>query len=487
MKITETYDSRVTFGHANPAPDVGDNVWQVGPLLSGQGGSIQVTVGVPTPLTDGTVLTNRVTIGGFGIDPRQHTETTVVASAPALGLTLADRPDPVEAGHPVTYVVGYTNTGNADATGVVVTVTLDANLSGVSASPAPAGGVGQVLHWDVGAIPGADGGGGFGAGEIVIRATVPPSLPNGAQLSSAVELRDAEGDFLEDTAWTTVTTLPDLVVDKVGSGHFPSLFSPGEPMTTVVSYGNAGYEDAYDVVITAALPAGVEYVDAGLDWQPAGDRAYIYAAGDLAANSAGHTITLTVLHPDGPQIGAPEFVVPFTIAADGGAGEDANPGDNTTSVAVGVPDLVVADFSVDPDPGALPPDGPVEFTFTITVKNEGTGMAWNPEDCEGDPYDPVACGGWYLDVFSAPVASYPYDRNGFVWATLYDIQPGATRTVVLRHTFTERQRAGIEKFFVKVDNHHLHPYGLVPESDEMNNVWESLRRVYLPVVLRRYP
>jgi len=483
--ITETYDSNVTFvtstneGQRRPGTD---NVWDIGDLPPNYSGYFFVTGDVAAPLPNGTVLTNVVTIDSKYTEPRTFTETTVVESAPDLSLDVTDQPDPVRAGSSLAYTLRYGNAGNADATGVVVTATLDGNVTYDSALPAPTGGAGDVWYWDIGEIPGVDG-----SGQIILRANVPFSLPNGTKLNFTTQLADAQGDYLEKTVQTTVRTLPDLVIDKLGHGHDPSLFSPGEEMAYLVTYGNAGYEDAQDVVITTELPTDTAYVDAGHGWQSSGGGIYTYSVGDLPARSIAHTITFTVRHTSGEpqQISVPEFNTPFTITA-GGGGEDANPGDDVISVTIGVPDLVVAHFSVEPEAGELQVDEPV--VFTVVLENQGTGWAWNPKSCTGDPYDPVynpvLCAAWFVDVFVAPIASYPFEGWGAAYAEVDPIASGAQRTVVFTHTFTEQQIGSIHEFYVKADNHSGRPYGLVPEYNEMNNLGKPLRRVYLPLVLR---
>ena len=209
--------------------------------------------------------------------------------------------------------------------------------------------------------------------------------------------------------------------------------------------------------------------------------------------------TFIVKYPDQPQIGAPEFNIPFTIAGSGGAGGDANPGDNTATVYIGVPDLVVADFTVEPWP--LKADVPA--TFTIVVENQGTGMAWSPDNGSG----------FYVDVFIAPVPSYPWVRfsEKDIWDGVGPLAPGVEYTLVITQThsskepiqFTEQEmREEIEAFYAKADNYAdpiwnedrtriigwTRLYGIVPEHNEMNNVAgpvdPGLRRVYLPLVLK---
>ena len=218
----------------------------------------------------------------------------------------------------------------------------------------------------------------------------------------------------------------------------------------------------------------------GYGWQSSDGVIYTSEVPDLGPGDTGRTIVFTVRHADTPEISAPEFDVPFTIAAKGGIEADANPGDNITSVYVGVPDLVVADWGVQPDPKTVQANVPIIFTFTITMTNQGTGWAWNPDNE----------GGFWVDIFTAPVVSYPYERDGDFFSESPPVGPGNQRTVVITHEpgFTEQELLQIKVFYAKVDNYFSPDYGLVPESDETNNLGEPfalwLYHVYLPLVRR---
>jgi uncharacterized repeat protein (TIGR01451 family) len=612
--VTSTYDGRVTFKTAIPAPDVGDNVWNVG-TLGASGGSklIVVSVDVDSPLPDGSLLFNMVTIDSNETSPEQFVEDTSISSATDLSFSAAAQPDPVEAGDPLAYTLRYTNTGNADATQVIVTATLDANTSYANAIPAPTGGAGTEWYWELEKISGEGG-----VGEIVINTSVTLPLTDGTRLDFTAQLGDAEGDLLTDTVQTTVNSAPVLSLDKgngvstvyagdrltytltyansgnenayevtitdtlpagyvqgyiqylgcqvpgddcqfvspdrvvfhlpvivaqtdgqarivlqlddplpagvrsltnqarmtspsvlapvdalpdvdavgtrpdltVAASHAPLLFSPGKLMTYTVTYGNAGqHMAAEDVVITTILPTGTTYVGDG--WHSSDGQAYTYDAGDLSADDTGHTVEFVVRHVDQPEVAATEFDTPFTIA-EGSSGGDANPGDNTTSVYIGVPDLVVLDFTVTPH--AVKADKPV--TFTVVLKNQGTGEARNPSP-SGGPF--------WLDVFTSTVPSYPWVRFGELWISVLPIAPGGQRTVTLVHEagFSEEEIRTIDDFYVKVDNYAeavlddggrvigwTDLYGLVPEYNEMNNVSAPSNSpdsydIHLPVVLCR--
>ncbi|MBD3256752.1 MAG: DUF11 domain-containing protein, partial [Candidatus Lokiarchaeota archaeon] len=245
--ITEAYDSRVNFLSASPAPKYGTtNVWEIGDLGVGDSGVIQVRVEVDTPLTDGTLLTNQVMIDSRYTSPLTDSETTTVSSSPDMAFSVTDQPDPVEAGDPLDYTLHYANVGNADATQVVVTATLDGFVTFDSATPPPTDGSGQVWYWELDTISGEGG-----SGEIIINVDVTLPLTNGIELDFAAQLDYAEGEPLTAVARTVVSSAPELSLDKENG---ISVVYAGDWLTYTLTYVNDGNENAYDVIISDTLP-----------------------------------------------------------------------------------------------------------------------------------------------------------------------------------------------------------------------------------------
>ena len=468
VTVVEDYDPNVSFFFSDPAPDPGseNKVWTFPTLAVGNPETIDIVVMVASSLPPGTTLTNHVTLDSDQTTPVTIAEGTSVTAASELTVSKIDIPDPVPAGGDLTYIISYQNGGTAPADDVVITEMYDRQVTFVSANPAPRSGTDNV--WDIGDLSVGEGG--------IIRVTVrvDTPLPDGSTLTNRVTIDSVHTSPQNYTEITSVSS-PDLAVAAV---HEPSLFSPGKLMTYTVTYSNTGHWDADDVIITTTLPPDTTY--AGYGWISSDGQTYIYVVDDLPAG-AGDQTHFVVRYPDQPQIGAVEFNTPFTIS-ESGSNRDGNLDDNTACVHIGVPDLVVTDFTVEPSS----PEAGQPVTFTVVVKNQGTGMAWNPEACIGDPLNPI-CGGFYVDVFIAPVNSYPFERDGDCWGKALIIEPGLQRTVVIVHSgFSEQEIGeGIERFYVKVDNHGLHPYGLVPEHNEMNNLYNPWSYyAYLPLVFR---
>jgi uncharacterized repeat protein (TIGR01451 family) len=399
-------------------------------------------------------------------------EVTLTVLDTLLSLEKSDGITTAHAGDWLTYTLIYANTGNEDALDVVITDTLPAYTEFHSCTPAS--GVDcehlspdrVVLHVPTIAAGTQD------QAEIVV--TVDDALPAGvtALTNTAVLTAPALPAPLEAWDVDQMGTLPDLVI---AVDHAPSLFIPGGEMTYTVSYGNVGDMDATGVEITATLPVSSSYVGAG--WTTSDGQTYTYDAGDLPAGETGHSATFVVTYPEQAQIDQSEIGATFAIFETGSGGADAVPLDNTAPVLIGVPDLVVRHFAVEPVP--LVAGAPM--TFTVVIENQGTGPAWNPS----------GLGGFHVDVFTSAIASYPCEEYGFAFGSPPALMPGAQYTQVFTHAgLTLEQLAEIvEGFYVRVDNDISHPYGLVPESDEWNNVAGPLsiwsHSTYLPLVSRR--
>src|SRR2546425_496043 len=132
-----------------------------------------MVVRVASPLANGTSITNST----YSIDSNETSPvsgasvSTAVTSAPILAVSKTDSPDPVAAGGNLTYTLSYSNTGNANATGLVLTDTVPANTTFVSAT---AGGTlaSGVVTWSVGNLAA----GATGSVQMILRTTSP--LPN---------------------------------------------------------------------------------------------------------------------------------------------------------------------------------------------------------------------------------------------------------------------------------------------------------------------
>src|SRR2546425_3649900 len=215
-----------------------------------------MVVRVASPLANGTSLTN----GTYSIDSHQTSPVSgaAVSTAPLAGPTLSasmtDAPDPVAAGGNLTYTIAYTNSGATGATGVVLTDTVPANTTFVSAT---AGGTlaSGVVTWS----PGNLAAGATGSVQMVVRIKSP--LPNKTTITnSAYSIDSNETSAVGGAAvTTTVTSAPGLLIHKK---HSPDPVPMGGNLTYTIDYSNTGSADATGVVATDSVPTNTTFVSA---------------------------------------------------------------------------------------------------------------------------------------------------------------------------------------------------------------------------------
>ncbi|MCP4544424.1 MAG: DUF11 domain-containing protein, partial [Chloroflexi bacterium] len=204
--ITDTFDPRLGYVSASISPSGTGNVrsWTI-PVSGSVSGTIVLTVSVPLTMSNDTILTNDVIFDSAGAMPALDQITTTV-DAPTLALTKRDYVDPVPTGAPLTYTLTYSNTGDANATNVVITDVLDDNVTFVSASPAPTVTLPSTLSWsNIGPLfP-------LTPKEIVITVTVKSGLGEGATITNVATIDSQQTDPFSQTVTTKVSAHGDAV------------------------------------------------------------------------------------------------------------------------------------------------------------------------------------------------------------------------------------------------------------------------------------
>jgi uncharacterized repeat protein (TIGR01451 family) len=244
--LTDGVPDNTTFVSASGggAPDPAGLVsWNLGTVPAGSSGVVQLVVRVTSPLPNGTIITN----DAYGID---STETslvtgaavaTIVVSAPVLSITKTDSPDPVPAGGSIVYTLSYQNTGNADATGVVVRDTVPAGTEFLSAtgggSPDPNG----VVNWNLGVVVG----GSSGMVQMTVRVGGGPTITNGIYSIDSNETAPVSGTAVS----TTVLPPPTVAIDLDPST--PAVINSSRTISVSSSTLDVG------VIVNASGTAGI--------------------------------------------------------------------------------------------------------------------------------------------------------------------------------------------------------------------------------------
>ncbi len=207
--IADTLPANTTFVSASGGgtPDPGGIVhWNLGTVPAGSAGVLQLVVRVTSPLPTGALITN----GAYSIDSAETAPvsgppvTTTVTSSPVLSISKTDSPDPVPTGGTITYTLNFQNTGNANATSVVVSDTVPANTAFVSATGGGSPDPSQVVHWNFGAVPASTS----GSVQMTVRvvSTTVTTITNGAYSIDSAETAPVTG------APVTTTVLPPPIV-----------------------------------------------------------------------------------------------------------------------------------------------------------------------------------------------------------------------------------------------------------------------------------
>ena len=129
--------------------------WSLGTLQPGANGTVTLKVRVKKPLPNNSYIFNTVTIIDDAKVRDEATDVIRVHAEPILSLDKTNQPDgEVKPGDVIKYTMCFANTGNGNATGVMLTDVIPVNTTYVAGS-ATGGGVTyneatKTLTWDVG-------------------------------------------------------------------------------------------------------------------------------------------------------------------------------------------------------------------------------------------------------------------------------------------------------------------------------------------------
>ena len=182
--VTDPLPAGITLVSATASPGScgGAVSCNLGTLASGASATITIVVTVDAAMPCGTVLTNTASVVSNTLDPNAGNNTTsadtVVACPADLSIAKTAAPDPVTAGNELAYTLTVTNNGPAGATGVIVTDTLPAGVTLVSATPSQ-GTCGGAVTCALGNLASGS------SVTITIIATVDPALAGGVITNTA--------------------------------------------------------------------------------------------------------------------------------------------------------------------------------------------------------------------------------------------------------------------------------------------------------------
>lgn len=259
--------------------------------------TLTVVVTVDDPATSGRdTLTNSVTVaddGANGADPtpgnNSDDDVDTLDAAPDLEITKTDGVDSVTDGQSVTYQIEFSNIGNQDALGVVITDTLAAETTFVSCSDGCDSSAAPVVTWDAGDLAPGDG------GTYTITVTVADPVPSGTRtIVNNVAIADdgtngPDSDPTDNSDDDTDTYGIDLAVTKT-DGQTTAV--PGEDLTYTITVDNNGPTTITSFTLDEDLPDAFDFatfVPSAGDYDPT--TGTWNGFGDFAE---GESLTLTI-------------------------------------------------------------------------------------------------------------------------------------------------------------------------------------------------
>jgi uncharacterized repeat protein (TIGR01451 family) len=288
--------------------------------------------------------------------------------------SISDSIDPITLGTgDVTYTANVNNNGSSTATNAVLTITLPASGTFVSASASnsgtcgsPSGGI-LTCNWAGNLL-------GFNGRTATI--VVTPTTGGVMTISGSIAADQPDSNTSNDTASTTTTINAsiDLRVSSISDSIDPITLGTGN-VTYTVNIINDSSSKATNAKVDITLPVSATFVshtasNSGTCSGPVSDVVTCNWAGDLLAFN-GRTATVTVTPTVGGTMNLSATVSGDQPEADG----SDNTVGHTTAVNASI-DLRVSSISDSIDPITL---GTGDVTYTVNIINDSTSKGTNPK------------------------------------------------------------------------------------------------------------
>jgi len=382
VTVVDTLPSDVTFVSGNVdgngaqvSFDAGTGVLtaNIGAMSNGQ--VSVVTVDVTVGANPANTLSNTATVSATpntDSNPANNSSniTTAVNRFVDLAVAKSVSGTPIS-GQDITYSLTVTNTGATDAADVVVTDTLDNDLTFVSFDPLASGAthslVGQDLTFDIGAL--------LAGASVTFEFDVTIDAAAVGNISNSATVSTSDTDTVPGNNTDSIIVTADNQIDLIlGKSVDLSTAVPGSDQlvyTFNVSHDIGSISDGNTVVVTDTIPAGLTGVT--IDAPTSDSTNYDPGTGvvtvqyDLLPNGETRTFTLTATI----QEDATGTVV--NSGSVSSAGNDLDPANNTAAATTTLtPEFDVQVSKVPDDPNSIPDDTVV---YTVTVTNTGPSTA----------------------------------------------------------------------------------------------------------------
>lgn len=365
-----TYTSFVSASNGGTA-SAGVVTWSVGSLgvwaSTARTLAVQVDAAVPFGVTD---INNSAHVSDDGatgpdLDPADNSDTEITPIGGLnvdLQLIKDDGVATATPGQTLVYTLTVTNVGTTTATGVVVTDTIPAHTSFVSASNGGTLSAG-VVTWPSTSLAG-------GGATITRTLTVIVDNPLAAGVSTihnaalviddGASGNDANPNDNEAGDTDVVNAAPDVSVVKDDG---LTLVAAGQDVTYTLTINNVGNIDVTGVTVTDTVPAELTFVAASNGGTESAG-VVSWPAFDLAA---GATVTRTVTFTVGGAVPEGTTITnPAQVADDGSNGADVDPSNNSSTDVDTVDNIVDLQLVKSQPAGGLVIGLPITYTLTYT-------------------------------------------------------------------------------------------------------------------------
>ena len=336
VRLTDALPAGVTFVSATSAPagvsctaEDGQVTCPVGTLAPGEEVLVTIRGAIGSGVTGGTALTNTAGVTSTTPDPTPDNNTDAhsldVTESSDVRVTKTSEPAALVPGAQSTYLIAVTNDGPSDARDVVVTDTLDADLTVLEATIE--GGTcvvsGQTVTCTRPLLP--DDATATARLRVLVDAERQAPLANTASVTSA---SDATPGNNTDTLTSDVTPSADVTITKAAS---KDRVAAGEGVTYTLTVVNNGPSVADAVTVADTLPADVVPTTAGATAGTCAVSGQDVSC-DLGDVAPGSPVTVTITAATSPGA-APG---PRNNTAQVSSTTDTTPGNNTATATVDV-------------------------------------------------------------------------------------------------------------------------------------------------------
>lgn len=366
----------------------------IGTVPAGESRTITATYTAGQTFSSGATVTVTSKVTATPPDPVSANNTSSATSAvrafadvdvrmtasPAAGVLVGDQ---------VVYTITVTNHGPNQATGLTISDPLPAGLSFVSATTGtgsydPVSGL-----WTIGTVPSQ----GTVTLTLVATVTQPGAITNTAAMTSGNE---PDPDPSNNAAAVRINGDPtsDVAVSMVASNTDPAV---GDTVMFHITVTNRGPVVATNLAILDQLPAGLTFVTAAPSQGAYSSGTGLWTIGTLAVNTS-VTLDLTA---------TATTTATQTNAASKVTHDQFDPVPANDAAAVTLHGSSSADLQLSSTVSNPAPAVGEEVTFTVTVRNNGPGVATNVTVLESLPPG--------LQFVSASPSEGNYDPSGGQW------------------------------------------------------------------------